>query len=165
MIDKLKNNLPLILAIYVAFIFLQSLFFKFQELLGSPADVTVYIFRTIGGWIRDSLGLEMLGTLFTQKGGLVIGLAELVASILILRSSTREYGALLGLAVISGAIFFHLFTPLGLFPYNDLSCLTPGCPREYFLFFMAVGVWLSCAWICFNGCDKLLGLIGKSRAN
>ena len=52
-----KEKLPLILAIFVAFVFLQSLFFKFAELLGEPADVTVFIFSTVGQWI-SSLGLQ-----------------------------------------------------------------------------------------------------------
>lgn len=141
----IKEKLPLILAIFVAFVFLQSLFFKFAELLGEPADVTVFIFSTVGQWI-SSLGLQALGQAFTSYGGVVIGLAELVASILILITATRFWGALLGLGVMSGAIFFHLFTPLGLFPYTDLSCLEPGCPQEKALFFMAVAVWLICAY-------------------
>ena len=141
----IKEKLPLILAIFVAFVFLQSLFFKFAELLGEPADVTVFIFSTVGQWI-SSLGLQALGQAFTSYGGVVIGLAELVASILILITATRFWGALLGLGVMSGAIFFHLFTPLGLFPYTDLSCLEPGCPQEKALFFMAVAVWFICAY-------------------
>ena len=141
----IKEKLPLILAIFVAFVFLQSLFFKFAELLGEPADVTVFIFSTVGQWI-SSLGLQALGQAFTSYGGVVSGLAELVASILILITATRFWGALLGLGVMSGAIFFHLFTPLGLFPYTDLSCLEPGCPQEKALFFMAVAVWFICAY-------------------
>ena len=154
----IKEKLPLILAIFVAFVFLQSLFFKFAELLGEPADVTVFIFSTVGQWI-SSLGLQALGQAFTSYGGVVIGLAELVASILILITATRFWGALLGLGVMSGAIFFHLFTPLGLFPYTDLSCLEPGCPQEKALFFMAVAVWFICAYFVVK-----LRLFAKSSA-
>ena len=141
----MKQKLPLILAIFVAFVFLQSLLFKFAEFFGEPADVTVFIFSTVGSWI-SSIGLQAVGEAFTAYGGIVIGLAELVASVLILRAATRFWGALLGLGVMSGAIFFHIFTPLGLFPYTDLSCLEPGCPQEKPLFFMAVAVWLICAY-------------------
>ena len=81
----------------------------------------------------------------------MIGVAELIASVLILITATRRWGALLGLGIISGAIFFHIFTPLGLFPYKDLTCLTEGCPTEKPLFFMAIGVWLSCAFLCWQG--------------
>ncbi len=133
----------LFFAVFVAFVFLQSLFFKFAGLLGNPADITVYIFTTIGQWMSD-IGLGQIGVLFTSHGGIVIGLAELVGSGLILYPPTRWYGALLGLGVISGAIFFHLFTPLGLFPYTDLTCTVQGCPVEKALFFMALGVLISC---------------------
>lgn len=144
------KHLPLVLSIYVAFVFLQSLFFKFAELIsGQSADITVYIFDTVGKWMQ-SIGLEAIGTAFSAHGGIVIGLAELVASVLILIPASRFWGALLGLGIISGAIFFHIFTPLGLFPYTDLSCTTEGCPTEKALFFMAVGVWLSCAYLCWQ---------------
>lgn len=142
----MKKYIPLILSIFVAFVFLQSLFFKFAGLFGEPADITVYIFQTVGAWM-SSIGLGVVGELFGQYGELAIGGAELVASVLILRAATRFYGALLGFGIISGAIFFHIFTPLGLFPYTDLTCLEAGCPQEYALFFMACGVWLSCGYL------------------
>lgn len=137
------KHIPTVLALFVAFVFLQSLFFKFAGFIGEPADITIYIFSTVGDWIM-SLGLQELGASFTRYGGIVIGLSELLASVLILISATRFWGALLGLGVMSGAIFFHVFTPLGLFPYTDLECLKPGCPQEVPLFFMAVAVWLIC---------------------
>lgn len=145
------KHIPLILAIYVAFVFIQSLFFKFAgTITGNPADITVYIFNTVGQWIAD-IGLAAIGDTFAAHGGNVIGIAELIASVLILITTTRRWGALLGLGIISGAIFFHVFTPLGLFPYTDLSCVTEGCPTEKPLFFMAIGVWLSCAYLAFKG--------------
>lgn len=139
------KHLPLGLALFVAFVFLQSLFFKFAGLIGEPADITIYIFSTVGTWLA-SLGLAGLGAAFSAYGAIVIGLAELLASVLILISATRFWGALIGLAIMSGAIFFHIFTPLGLFPYTDLQCLSAGCPQEKPLFFMAVAVWLICAY-------------------
>ncbi len=141
----MKKHIPLILALFVAFVFLQSLFFKFAEIFSEPADITVYIFSTVGDWI-GSLGLPALGEAFTAYGGIVIGSAELIASVLILITATRFWGALIGFGIMSGAIFFHVFTPLGLFPYTDLSCLEAGCPQEKALFFMACAVWLICAF-------------------
>jgi hypothetical protein len=76
-----------------AVILLQTLFFKF-----TAAKESVYIFST--------LGLEPEGRIGT-------GIAELVASILLLLPQTVVFGALLSLGVISGAIFFHL-TRLGI---------------------------------------------------
>ncbi|MBL8179796.1 MAG: DoxX family protein [Bryobacterales bacterium] len=76
-----------------ALILLQTLFFKF-----TAAPESVYIFST--------LGMEPWGRIGS-------GVAELIASILLLIPSTAAYGALLSLGVISGAIFFHL-TRLGI---------------------------------------------------
>ena len=75
--------------------------------------------------------------------GFLIGSAELIASALLLITATRRLGALLGLGIISGAIFFHLFTPLGINRTIDAAGNTDGGA----LFFMACGVWLSCALI------------------
>jgi len=148
------KHLPLVLALYVAFVFLQSLFFKFAGIVtGKPIDITVYIFNTVGSWMQ-SIGLDAIGIAFKAHGGIVIGGAELIASVLILIPATRFFGALMGLGIISGAIFFHIFTPLGLFPYTDLSCVTEGCPTEKALFFMAIGVWLSCAYLSLNSINK-----------
>lgn len=140
------KHIPLILALFVAFVFLQSLFFKIMGIVGEPADITVIIFSSVGNWI-ESIGLTAIGKAFTSYGAIVIGLGELIASILILIPRTRFWGALLGLGIITGAIFFHVFTPLGLFPYTDLSCLKAGCPQEKPIFFMAVLVFLSCVYL------------------
>ena len=147
----MKQKIQWVLVAFVAFVFLQSLFFKFAELFGNEAPyVTVYIFEQVGNWMRDDLGLPGLGSAFKDHGGVVIGSAELVASILLVITATRFYGALLAVGVMSGAIFFHIFTPLGLFPYTQEGCTTAGCPQEYALFFMACGVWLSAAYLAWN---------------
>ena len=104
-----------LLTLYVAFVFIQSLFFKFT---GSPE--TVYIFQgKLDPWAA-SLGFAGVfapGGIFSAK---VVGSFELIASGLLLagaamaaRRVLQVLGAGLGLGVISGAIFFHLFTPLG----------------------------------------------------
>jgi hypothetical protein len=77
----------------VAVILLQTLFFKF-----TGAKESVYIFST--------LGMEPWGRIGS-------GVAELIASILLLLPTTVVYGALLSLGVITGAIFSHL-TVLGI---------------------------------------------------
>lgn len=76
-----------------AVILLQTLYFKF-----TGAKESVYIF--------SSLGLEPWGRIGS-------GVAELIASILLLLPSTAVFGAILSLGVITGAIFFHL-TKLGI---------------------------------------------------
>jgi uncharacterized membrane protein YphA (DoxX/SURF4 family) len=59
---------------------------------------------------------------FSIHGKTVTGIAELIAAILVLIPVTRVWGALVGLMAMSGAIFFHLFTPLGVVPvvHNDM---------------------------------------------
>jgi len=76
-----------------AVILLQTLFFKF-----TGAKESVYIFTT--------LGMEPWGRIGS-------GVAELIASVLLLLPPTVVFGAIMSLGVISGAIFFHL-TKLGI---------------------------------------------------
>jgi uncharacterized membrane protein YphA (DoxX/SURF4 family) len=87
------------LRLVAAGLMVQSLFFKF-----SGAEESVYIFST--------LGMEPWGRIGT-------GVAELIASILLLLPRFTLWGALMGAGVMSGAIFSHLFTKLGIVVQND----------------------------------------------
>lgn len=136
----MNKNLQLLFIGFIVFVFIQSLFFKF-----SGSEETVIIFTTIGTWLQ-SIGLSAhFSNAFSAHGGLLVGITELIASLLIIFSSTRFYGALLSLSVISGAIFFHLFTPLGVNRIIDEAGNTDGG----LLFYMACGVWLSAAIILY----------------
>lgn len=138
----MKTYLPWVLVAYIAFVFIQSLFFKF-----TGSEETVIIFTTIGEWMQ-SIGLPTaLAEGFTNYGGATVGIVELIASLLLLVPATRVIGALVGLGVISGAIFFHLFTPLGVVRVIDEAGNTDGGV----LFFMACGVWLSCVGLLYLG--------------
>ncbi len=95
---KINPILMWFLRIVPALILLQTLYFKF-----SAAPESVYIFET--------LGLE-------PQGRIGSGIAELIASILLLIPRTTWVGALIGLAVIGGAIFSHL-TQLGIEVQGD----------------------------------------------
>lgn len=86
-------------AAFIAFVFVQSLFFKF-----TGSYETEYIFGTLGEWS----GLDFFGA----YGAYIIGIAELIATILLF-SRLHGLGALMSVGIMSGAIFFHLFTPLG----------------------------------------------------
>lgn len=134
---KFIGFIPHILALICSGVFLDSLRFKFTD-----HPNTQEIFGRLNGW-ADSLGA---GGLFSQTGlfsQYVIGTAELVASACLLLGiipALRRFqalGALIGFGVMSGAISFHLFTPLGIDPNNDGGGL----------FFMACVVWLSCVII------------------
>lgn len=129
------SKVKIVLVLYIAFVFVQSLFYKFAD-----APETQYIFATLDSWAADFAGPGLFapGGIFSAY---VIGSAELVASAVMIASlitglvMLRVLGALLSLGVISGAIFFHLFTPLGVEVQGDGGLL----------FGMACGVWLAAA--------------------
>ncbi len=139
----MKSTFLWILVIFIAFVFIQSLFFKF-----AGSQETAIIFNTIANWMADIGFLSWMADSFREYGGIVVGITELIASILILIPKYRIWGAMVALLTISGAIFFHLFTPLGIDRATDDVGNTDGG----LLFFMACGVWLASAiTIYFNG--------------
>lgn len=144
-----------VLAIFVAFVFIQSLVFKF-----SGAEETVIIFNTIADWMAGIGLLQAVAEPFRHYGGNTIGTLELVASALILIPATRVFGALMGLGVMSGAIFFHLFTPLGVIRVVDAAGNTDGGV----LFIMACGVWLASAALIWLQRKRLLSLLPAKAA-
>ena len=50
---------------------------------------------------------------------LFVACMEIVAAVLVLIPRTRPFGGLFAMGVMTGAIGFHLFTPLGVDPYED----------------------------------------------
>lgn len=139
LVSKLKTYAPHIVAGIASLVFLDSLRFKFTN-----APETQVIFGKLNDWAA-SFGAEGL---FAQTGlfsQYVIGTAELVAVTLLLIGihpalrRLQAVGALIAFAVMSGAVNFHLWTPLGIDPNNDGGGL----------FFMAVVVWLTSAGLAF----------------
>ena len=119
--SKYKNIGLWAMRILASVILLQTLFFKF-----TAAPVSVYIF--------SELGMEPWGRIGT-------GVVELIAAILLLMPRFTFFGAVLGLGLMSGAIFFHL-GKLGIEVQNDSGKL----------FMLAVLVWIACAILfLFNG--------------
>lgn len=119
MFEKAKTYVPHAMAVFMSAIFLDSLRYKFTD-----HPKTQAIFGALDGW-AGSLGAPGLfghTGLFSQY---VIGSAELVASALLLAGilprlrHLQALGALLGLAIMAGAVSFHLFTPLGIDPNHD----------------------------------------------
>ncbi|CAM3773189.1 hypothetical protein [Parendozoicomonas haliclonae] len=96
----MKSIVRVILCLYIAFVFIQSLFFKFT---GAPE--TVHIFGTLGAWS----GFDWFG----EYGAWGVGIFELVAAVFLL-FGFRLVGALMAAGTMAGAVFFHLFTPLGI---------------------------------------------------
>ena len=131
--SKIMHYLPWALAVFIAIVFVQSLFFKFTN-----SFETQHIFGTIADWMAGIGFLEFAAAGFAAYGGYTVGTVELIASLLLLLRKTQLFGAALAFAVISGAIFFHLFTPLGVSVVINESGERDGGQ----LFAMAVLVWL-----------------------
>ncbi|MEZ4948581.1 MAG: DoxX family protein [Saprospiraceae bacterium] len=110
---KAKILVSWAMRIIAAGILLQTLYFKFT---GAPESI--YIFETVG--------MEPYGRIGS-------GIMELIAAILLLVPRTAWLGAVLGIGVISGAIFFHL-TKLGIEVQGDGGLL----------FYLAVVVLICC---------------------
>ncbi|CAA0242197.1 DoxX family protein [Tenacibaculum maritimum] len=101
MIIKMKKHLPLVLKIIVAFILLQTLFFKF-----TGAQESVDLFTKVAG--NENEKIMRIGT----------GILELIAAILLFTPNKAWLGALLSSGVMGGAIMSHL-TVLGIIHNND----------------------------------------------
>ena len=98
--SKLQRYGEWLPALVIAVILAASLPFKFT---GHPQPT--HIFDVVGSW----LGIAIL----RDNGALIIGGVELVAAILVLIPSLRVYGAGITFGVLTGAIIFHVFSPLG----------------------------------------------------
>lgn len=148
MFDKIKAYAPIAYCLIAAAVFLDSLRFKFTNALE-----TQVIFGKLDAWAASfgASGLFAQTGLFSQY---VIGTAELLASALLLASLVpalkrlRTLGALIAAAVMTGAVSFHLFTPLGIDPNNDGGGL----------FLMAVVVWICSLVMVLAGRDTLIAL-------
>ena len=142
--SKFMKLLSWAIALFITAIFVDSLRFKFT---GHPTPE--HIFTTLRDW--SGIGL------FYPAGPWVIGLAELASSLLVLvipliftwmkapRNAARSQflGALIAFGVMSGAIVFHLFTPLGIAtPTEWNEAGTEILAEGNLLFYMACLVWV-----------------------
>lgn len=153
-LNKVKTYAPHAIAVVASLVFLDSLRFKFTN-----APETQTIFGKLNDWAA-SLGADGL---FAQTGlfsQYVIGTAELFASLLLLIGihpafrRLQAIGALIAVGVMSGAISFHLFTPLGIDPNNDGGGL----------FFMACVVWATSILMLVIRRNELFALFGGLKA-
>ncbi len=113
--------------LWMCYVFLGSLPYKFTK-----HPDTQHIFGTIGDWLGTFLGTG-IGTLFKEFGSYVIGGFELITAIVLLlpallwvisklngsffgitRRRFHMFGGLMASAVMAGAVFFHLVSPLGI---------------------------------------------------
>jgi len=137
--DFVKKHHQWIPALLILGILAGSLPYKFG---GHP--LTDEIFNVVGTF----LGLGF----FKTSGAYIIGTAELIACILVLIPSKRGLGGLLTVGIMTGAIFFHLASPLGV----EVHYMVDGQPMvEAQLFYMAIVAWLSGAYLVFKNKDSL----------
>jgi len=148
-----KKTLTGVMVFYISIVFIQALRFKFTDSVD-----TVHIFNTLDIWAADVFGITGL---FLPPGifnAYVIGSAELIASITMLvglftaRKFLIPIGALMSMGIISGAIFFHLFTPLGVDVLGDGGLL----------FTSACGIWIVSVVLIYLNKEHLMAL-KKSR--
>lgn len=149
MLNRIKRYAPMAISAFAALVFLDSLRFKFTD-----HPNTQEIFGRLDGW-AGTLGLPGLfghTGLFSQY---VIGSAELFASTLLLvgllpgLQRLNAIGALIGFAVMTGAVSFHLFTPLGIDPNDDGGGL----------FAAACTIWVSAIVLLVIRRNELIGLV------
>jgi uncharacterized membrane protein YphA (DoxX/SURF4 family) len=116
---KLKEIAAIGISLFGAAIFTDSLRYKFSD-----HPKTQVIFGALNDW-ATTLGA---GGLFAHTGlfsQYVIGSGELLASALLIiglvpgLARLNALGAMIAVAVMSGAVSFHLFTPLGIDPNHD----------------------------------------------
>lgn len=134
-------------AIFIAFVFIQSLFFKF-----TGSYETEHIFGVLAEW----LGFTWFGI----YGGYLIGTAELIASLLLF-TRFHGLGAIMAVGIMSGAIFFHLFTPLGIqMPEFNSAGNIIGYDGGL-LFGMACLVWLCGAFLSIKDIKSQHGFLAS----
>ncbi|WP_428087003.1 hypothetical protein [Candidatus Thioglobus sp.] len=127
--NTIKVVISWLIALWTSNVFISSLFYKFDETALEPQ----HIFSTIGDWMSNTINTT-LGELFSQYGAILVGLAELATALVLLapvvvwkhREKLHCIGGLMAFVVMTGAVFFHIFTPLGWSPTwkvaNEAAC-------------------------------------------
>jgi len=145
--SKLVAIISWAIVLWMCYIFLGSLYYKF-----TLHPDTQHIFGTIGDWLGGFLG-SSTGSLFSNFGSYAVGIFELITSMVLLlpallwvksgrkntafgntRRRWHQVGGLMASAVMAGAVFFHLFTPLG------IEVLHNGVGDNGSLFYAAVSI-------------------------
>lgn len=149
MLSLLNRFFPWAGGLFISAIFIDSLRFKFT---GHPTPR--HIFETLKDW--SGVGL------FYPAGPWIIGVAELVSSLLLIAAplallavgktrlahQAQFGGAIVALSVMSGAVIFHLFTPLGIQTPVEWA---NGVAAKYSpaLFYSACASWIFAAFILY----------------
>lgn len=134
--NRLLDWLAWVISAWIAFIFVWYLQFKF-----TGDDGSVGLFTTLTDWLGFH-GHEKVMRIGT-------GTAELIASVLLFDLALQAVGAVLAFCIMSGAIFFHVVSPLGIDPYGDGGVL----------FKQACSVWVGSLVIVAIRRERLIALI------
>lgn len=147
--EMVKKHIEWLPAILIIVVLAGSLPYKFTD-----APITVHIFDVVGQF----LGLDF----FRTSGAYIIGTVEGLISVLMLIPAIRVYGAVLAVGTMTGAITFHLFSPLGI----TVQWMENGeMQTDGTLFYTAVLVFFAALWIVLRRRDELFALIGRERAS
>lgn len=103
------------------------LWYEQYKLPGHPGSV--HLFTVLSDW----LGIHG----YEKPFRLFVAICEIIASVLVVVPATRLLGGLGAMALMSGAIFFHVVSPLGIDPYGDGGTL----------FKEACAVWACAAFV------------------
>jgi hypothetical protein len=122
-VEALQRALRWVGVAYVAFILL---WYEQYKLFGAQGSVD--LFTTLTDWLGFH-GHEKFMRI-------TVGSCEIIASIVILIPPVQGLGAIGAIMLMSGAMFFHLVSPLGTDPYGDGGIL----------FKEACSVWTT-AWV------------------
>ena len=136
--DRLLKLLTWPAALFIAGILL---WYEQYKLTGNPGSV--WLFTVLSDW----LGIHG----YEKPFRLAVGSAEIAGSVLVVLPWTRIPGAALCLGIMSGAIFFHTVSPLGIDPYHDGGKL----------FTEACEVWVASAFVLFAYRREAVALIER----
>ena len=124
--DRILKLLTWPAALFIAGILL---WYEQYKLTANPGSVELFTTLATWLWIPN----------YEAPFRLTVATMEIIASVLVVIPATRLYGAGFALGIMSGAIFFHVASPLGIDPYNDGGKL----------FKEACAVWACSAFILF----------------
>jgi hypothetical protein len=131
MIPTLSRDRVLYWLTWPAAIFIAYIFLSYEQYKLTAHGGSVWLFQTLADWLWISE--------YEKPFRLGVAIMEIIASVLVLWPLTRMWGAALTFGIISGAIFFHVASPVGIDPFDDGATL----------FKEAVVVWFCAVFILF----------------
>jgi uncharacterized membrane protein YphA (DoxX/SURF4 family) len=117
----------------------------YQQFKLTGNEGSVHLFTILSDW---------LGTPGGEKPfRLFVAILEIFCAVFVLIPRTRMWGAALSLGTMSGAIFFHTVSPLGIDPYGDGGGL----------FKEAVFTWFMALFVLFAHRAEALAVVAALR--